>query len=668
MWPWRCRLGSSLLPPPGLPLTQRRLRLLGPALLVAALALTAWIYAGSLTGPFLFDDQQNIVGNVYVQPESLSWQSLQAAAKAYAGFPGRPVSTISFALSYRLSGLDPVAFKAANLLIHLLCGFSLFALCRAILRAARDAALSRLGDSEQAFVAALAAALWMLHPLQVSTVLYAVQRMAMLSTLFCLLGMLAYVESRRAQMRGESGLALLLATGLCVALGTLSKENGALLPLLCGVLEAGLFRLRATSTLTRKLLTAFWLGGLGVATLVVLVRFPAISQWIQGGYGNREFNFAERLLTQPRALLLYLKMLLLPNIGDMTLYHDDLPVSKDWSTPSDTLPAALIVLGLILSSLIGLAGRYRLFALGLALFFVGHLLESTVIALEMVFEHRNYLPSAGLFFSVALALATAIQGIPRAALSITLLAVLAALTTQRAQLFENRFALVSFTLAHHPESLRTQLWAADTYRSVALALPSNQRSAWIARALPHYQKAALIDAHDVIALFQILELQAMQDARLDAAVFANLARRLNEGPLRASAFIAAHDFLDDIAAGKNRFPASEALALADHLLANPRCIGRGRAMVLSAMATLQTEAFGDYQSAIARSREAADLQPNDPSIWITYIVILFKAGQLEAAERAALHALAVDDGPFRKTLHGILNTIREQRGASDLLQ
>lgn len=631
-------------------------------LLVVSLLVTAVLYGRSLGAPFIFDDQQNIVHNPYVQPETLTWEALKAATAAYSGFPGRPVATISFALNYLATGLSPRGFKAVNLAIHLICGLVLYATVLLMLRTASELNFSRLTPSDQTYAAALTTALWTLHPLHVSTVLYSVQRMAMLSTLFCLIGLYAYISLRRRHLRGKSSYRALLIVIVAGLLGSLSKENGILLLPLCGIVETGLFRLQADNPAVRRRVAGFWWGTLILLLLGGFILFPYISDWLTQRYANREFTLYERVLTQPRVLHLYLRLLLIPDIGAMTLYHDDLPISHGWFEPIDTLPAMIGMILLLIISIMGLASRYRLAAIGIGLFFVGHSIESTVIPLEMVFEHRNYLPSIGLFFVLAHAWVGVTRGLGRNIPVILVLVLLAGLCFERARIFSHPIEMVTFTLKNHPRSPRTQLWTGDTYLMLAKIKPKDSAQL-VDLAIQHYRIAVSLDPYDVIALFQILELDARLQREMNSSDFVDLAHRLREVPIRPGTIIANNDFLSHIVDGSNPFPVTDAMTLVDLLLANPHCNGRGRAMLLNAIATLLVELHHDFNLALARSHEATQLQPQDPSIWIPYIVILFKAGKLDEAEQALREAQAVDRGPFRDGLNRLLMDIQSQRKA-----
>ncbi|MCP5438815.1 MAG: hypothetical protein H6960_11725 [Chromatiaceae bacterium] len=167
----------------------------GKLILLVALLVTAFVYAGGLNGPFLFDDHIHITQNRWVKIDSLSWPDMtQAWQSSFSAFPSnRPLAQLSFGINHALSGLDPWAFKTTNLAIHLLSGLLVFVFIRLVLRAlAGDTTLSQ----RDTFVAAAVAAVWLLHPMHVSTVLYAVQRMTGLSTLFTLAALSSYFWGR----------------------------------------------------------------------------------------------------------------------------------------------------------------------------------------------------------------------------------------------------------------------------------------------------------------------------------------------------------------------------------------------------------------------------------------------------------------------------------------
>ena len=224
-----------------------------PALLCLALY---WLYVPGIHGPFLVDDIGTIVGNPFVQPRELSVETLlQAAFSSQAGPLGRPLPMASFAIDYASGGLMPEPFKRTNIILHLLITLLVFAASKAL--------LERLHGKEHPAnwqAPLLVAALWALHPLHVSTVLYTVQRMSQLTMLFIMAALWLYVDLRNRLLagdaRGSTWRAALLLPLFAGAL--LSKENGALLPVLLLVVEVVFFRfaIPARMRISRLLLAA----------------------------------------------------------------------------------------------------------------------------------------------------------------------------------------------------------------------------------------------------------------------------------------------------------------------------------------------------------------------------------------------------------------------------
>ncbi|MEO9080180.1 MAG: hypothetical protein ABI268_12840, partial [Rhodanobacter sp.] len=197
--------------------------------LAVVLALTAAIYWQGLAGPLVFDDITNLSPIAAWMAGKISLHSL--VFENHSGLFGRPLSMASFALNAAITGPGVWGLKLGNLLLHLGNGLLVYALFVALLRSS-GCTRQPLPPTALRWLPVLAAALWLLHPLLVSTVLYTVQRMAMLSTSFMLLGMLIYVQARRALAEGRRPRAafirLLLGVGACTVLASLAKENGAL--------------------------------------------------------------------------------------------------------------------------------------------------------------------------------------------------------------------------------------------------------------------------------------------------------------------------------------------------------------------------------------------------------------------------------------------------------
>jgi hypothetical protein len=176
----------------------------GRILLLVSLLVTTFVYWPGLSGSWLFDDYPNIVDNPGVQPHEVSIPSLaRAALSSPASEFKRPLSSLSFATNYLASGLDPYSWKLVNLIIHLLNGVLAYLLAKALLQAAPGRPGGAPAGNART-VAALIAGGWMLLPINLTGVLYVVQREESLANLFVLLGLVGYVAGRRRMLRAGS--------------------------------------------------------------------------------------------------------------------------------------------------------------------------------------------------------------------------------------------------------------------------------------------------------------------------------------------------------------------------------------------------------------------------------------------------------------------------------
>ncbi len=444
-------------PPRELPLIPERWW--APLGLLAVLLLVLWAYWQGLQGPFLFDDFGTLPKLGEFGPVH-SWAVFWRYITAGGGDPtGRPIALLSFLIDARNWPAPPWPFKFTNLVLQLANGTLLAALLWRLGRVLEPA------GTRAARAAVLGATLWMLHPLFVSTTLYVVQREAMLAAFFVLLGLLAYTRGRRLMLTGRNkrGIAwALLGLVGCTFLATFSKANGALLPLLALVLEATVFaRQPLAGSSRRQWRVMLWIFAALPALLLLAyllwtglqatLHHPEVRRWTE----------PQRLLTEPRVLWDYLKLLWLPRPFSTGLFNDAFAVSRSLWHPADTLPA---LLGII--ALIALGWRWRrthpVLALAILFYFAGMALESTTVPLELYFEHRNYLPAMTMFWPPAWWLSDLRRwrGF-RGTLTIGLPLLLALLTLQRAVLWGHADQQAMLWARINPHSARAQAYAAQ---------------------------------------------------------------------------------------------------------------------------------------------------------------------------------------------------------------
>lgn len=419
------------------------------------LLICLYIYWPGLESEFLLDDIPNLQGLGERPNETLDVRISHFLTEADAGPLGRPISLLSFFMDDIYWPTDPWKFKYTNLLIHTLNGALVLALSYLLLRNIGERA-RRAG-----LIAALTATAWMLHPLQVSTVLYVIQRMAELSTLFTLAALISYLVGRSLlALRPLAGLGVMgLGMLLFGTLGMLSKENAVLLLPLILVLEFAL--LRPLGAGKPRYLDPFLLVFVVTPIVIVVGYFFSVID-PTASYGNRAFDMWERLLTQCVVLASYVKQIVMPNAVGSGLFHDDFPISTGLFSPPETA----LFLALIITTLVGalvMRRRWPLVAFAILWFFAAHLLESTVIPLELYFEHRNYLAMFGFLFAF-IALSVTVSSRLRPVFLIIAgfyISTLILVTHENVKLWADPIGSSKVWAAENPSSLRAQQHAAD---------------------------------------------------------------------------------------------------------------------------------------------------------------------------------------------------------------
>lgn len=472
------------------------------------LGLAAWAYFPGLSGPPLLDDSANL------RPLELLLERPDLAADVISGNQsgafGRPVAMASFVLDTLVWGTDLYIYKRSNLVLHLLCATLIAWLFARLLYVARMPFAT--------WLATLGAGLWLLSPLLLSTVLYTVQRMTILSCLGLVAALLVYVEWRVALLAGRARHWLLFFYLPCAAFAVFAKENGILVLPLTLALELYWFNGR-----DGRGQPIVWLQrcsfALVVASLAVAV---LLFFWLWGGvktaYDQRDFSLAERLLTETRILWDYVAQLLWPQLSRMGLMQDDYPLSRSVFAPAVTaiaLGAWALVIAFCLAALVLKSTAVRLLAFGPVWFLLTHVLESTLLPLELYFEHRNYTPAVGVFLLIITAGGLLLRRLPEIAAplvtgAIVLLVLLGAGLSSQASLWSSRPLIVLAAVNAHPDSSRANLEVARLYAEYGAL---EQAQAFAKRAN---------NSGDSLASLHLLTLHCMANTPLPEAVIAQL--------------------------------------------------------------------------------------------------------------------------------------------------
>ena len=440
------------------PESQRTVTALSVGLLFwITLSFCFWIYWPGLYGTILLDDMPNLKGLADITFFNTSNEILAFLQSGHAGPLGRPVSLLTFALQHEDWPLNPYNFKYINLLIHLLLGCGIFLFFSRLLR------LADYAPQRQVLFASLAiTAIWLLHPIQVSTVLYVIQRMTQLSALFTVLGLLFFVMGRQWVQQGKTFQGLLSATLGIAGFGLLavfSKENGALIVVYALVIEHTLLAGKPANRYWHIwrgvfLYTPILLGG-----MYVLVNFESM---VLAAYGERDFTLWQRLLTESRILADYAAKIIVPIASGYGLYFDHYPLSTGLFSPITTV-ITLFAHAALLSAAFVFRRRLPAFSFGVFWFYGGHLLESTIFSLELYFEHRNYLPLLGPVFLAVYLISSTFKRLtdpmlkPLTAAAVGLLAVVyPAVTYQETNLWGSPIKQAFVWAEERPDSVRAR--------------------------------------------------------------------------------------------------------------------------------------------------------------------------------------------------------------------
>jgi hypothetical protein len=496
------------------------------AVLTIGAAVAVLAYLPTLGAGFVFDDKFNIVDQAGVHWTAISWDRIRGLFTDTL-LPRRFAANLSFALNHLVGGLDPTGYHLVNVLIHLGVGLALAMLVLEYLRQSRDStADGRLAPT----AAAVAAVVFLLHPLNTQAVAYVVQRMASLAALFTILAFWAYMVGRR---RATRRVRWFMLAGALWLVGVSTKENAAMLPIVLLTYEVcfsrGEWMMAWRQARPDRRIRILLAGGAAlVATAAILAvfskgyTFPLTLTW-----DHRDFNGIERMLTQARVQFLYLGLLLWPTPGRLNLDHH-VAVSRSLVDPVTTLLAILAWMGIAACAVL-IARRRPAIGFPVIAYMEFHLIEAGPVNLELMFEHRMYLPLTML----AVLLGVGLTRVPvprfRIAVGAVLLASLplAAWTFRRVGAWVDPVEFAYDVARKSPHKYRPQYnlgtelairqRSAEAIKALERAVEldptrsfaHNQLgnayydSGQLEAALPHYRRAVELDIRNAEALFNL---------------------------------------------------------------------------------------------------------------------------------------------------------------------
>lgn len=351
------------------------------------------IYSNSFYGDWHFDDFYNIVSNPYIQIKDFSWDNIKHCVYGLEQKnPSRPLSYLSFALNYYFDGTNIFGYHVVNFAIHYLAAVFLFLFIYNTLK------LPLLKDRYEKFaysVALLASFFWAINPVLVTSVSYIVQRMASMAGMFYIMSMYFYLKARTTEKTFHS-VVLFICCTLSGLSAILSKENAVMLPV--SLLLFDLFLIQGINKNNVKRFVKITTFPLIIILLFGLIYTGGLSGAFDG-YNFRDFTMGERLLTEPRVIIFYLSLLFYPINSRLTLLYDT-DISHSLFYPWTTLPAIILILT-AMGLAIYFSKKRPLLSFCIIFYFLNHLIEGSIFNLELIYEHRNYIPAMLLFVPVS---------------------------------------------------------------------------------------------------------------------------------------------------------------------------------------------------------------------------------------------------------------------------
>ncbi len=393
-------------------------------------------YHNSFTGALIFDDQPAILENPTIRQLWPVWKPLSPPNDQTVS--GRPLTNLSLAVNYALSGTDVRSYHAFNLLIHVLGGLVLTGIVRRTLL--RPILRERFGRDALP-LALVVALLWSLHPLQTEAVTYVVQRVESLMGLFYLLTIYCFIRSVESPRPWGWRAGAVAACLFGMATKEVMVTAPAMVLLYDRTFVAGSFR--EAWRLRRWLYLAM------AATWLLLVGLVASAGWDRNGTSGFDVGVTPGAywLTQFEAIARYLWLSVWPH-----------PLVFEYGTfwvrhPVEVVPYALLVVPLAAATLVALWRRSVMGFLGAWFFAI--LAPTSVMPgrIQMIVEHRMYLPLAAV---IALAVGGSVAHLGRRSLAAFLALAVAAgwLTERRNEDYRSGVSLWLDTVAKRPGNAR----------------------------------------------------------------------------------------------------------------------------------------------------------------------------------------------------------------------
>jgi hypothetical protein len=456
--------------------------------------------------------------------------------------------------------------------------------------------------------------------------------MTSLSALFLLLALIFYIHYRMRLLKGDPVYARMIFTAFLLGtLSVLSKESGALLPIYMLVIEVFIFQFKDHNNQYDKILLMIYLG------LLVVPCLAGITWIILNGsfsaYEGRLFNLSQRIMTEFRILLLYIKWILLPTPQELSLYHDNIPISHGLFNPISTF---LSLFAILVALVFAFWQRHQrpLVALGIFWFFGGHLMESTVIPLELVFEHRNYLPSIGLLIGILSVLI--FETSPKFSqllnfFIVSIIIIYSSITWLRANDWQHIVSLTAQEAYHNPDSPRVAYDLGKLYGN----LVKDSQSEYVPLAYTALNHASTLEKSSILPDIALIVLSYKINRPIELAWYDRIESKLRSQPITFSDISALEGLIKCATMGGCLLDNNRIMHVFAAALESPNLNNRPRmkALLLSQYTNYLTNILGYIELSKDITHQLIILSPSDLPYRINLIHLLIKLGEKENAIR-----------------------------------
>jgi Flp pilus assembly protein TadD len=407
------------------------------------------IYFSSINSSFHLDDFINFAKNPDAKITDLSLSTLKKAAftDATAAGGSRPLARLSFAINYYFGGESTTSYHVVNIIIHALNAFLIYLVILTLFGydTADDEKKGKLALS--AFFTAI---YWLVTPFNSQAVIYVVQRMTLMMTLFFLLAFLFYVKGRK-----RKNAKYFILSVVFFMLSFLSKQNALIFPLIIVLYELIFERGGDLKSVTKN-------ERIILIILTIILFSPLIIFWdlIDNLFMTSAdiwgFTYYERELTQFRVLVFYFSLMILPIPGRLSIIHD-IVKSTSLFSPVTTFFSIIFVSGLFVVAILRIK-KSPYFSFALLWFFITMSVEA-ILPIQLMFEHRMYLPGIFLIGVSINYVTEKFYGKNGRAVISTFCAIViiwGVLTAIRGKTWENEITLWSDVSAKYPKNVMSQ--------------------------------------------------------------------------------------------------------------------------------------------------------------------------------------------------------------------